>query len=91
MNIGRSIPEIIRTIQALQVAELSNALAPANWIPCEPVITRPPQTFTGLMQRAEEIKENRNGMNWYLSFEKPKECCKINYDESLKEKNPKKQ
>lgn len=78
MNIGRSIPEIIRTIQALQVADSSNALAPANWMPCEPVIVKSPQTFAKLLQRAEEIRENRNGMSWYLSFEEPKECCKYN-------------
>jgi len=77
MNVGRCIPEIIRTVQALQVAESSNAAMPANWIPCQPVIMPIPQTFIGLLEREEEIRRNQNGMSWYLSFEEPKGCCKL--------------
>ena len=77
MNVGRCIPEIIRTVQALQVAESSNAAMPANWIPCQPVIMPIPQTFIGLLEREEEIRKNQNGMSWYLSFEEPKGCCKL--------------
>ena len=77
MNVGRCIPEIIRTVHALQVADCSKASTPANWIPCEPVIMKSPQTFTGLLERKEEIRRNQNGMSWYLSFEEPKGCCKL--------------
>lgn len=77
MNVGRCIPEIIRTVQALQVADASNVLAPANWVPCEPVIMKSPQTFAGLLKRKEEIRKNQNGMSWYLSFEEPKGCCNL--------------
>ena len=77
MNVGRCIPEIIRTVQALQVAESSNAAMPANWIPCQPVIMPIPQTFIGLLEREEEIRKNQNGMSWYLSFEEPKGCYKL--------------
>ncbi len=74
MNVGRSIPEILRALTALQVSDASNASMPANWIPCEPVILPPPSTFAGLLQRNEEITKNRNGMSWYLSFQEPKDC-----------------
>ena len=38
MNVGRSIPEILRSLQALQVADSNNAAMPANWVPCEPCL-----------------------------------------------------
>lgn len=34
MNVGRWIPEILRIVQALQVADENNASTPANWVPC---------------------------------------------------------
>ena len=74
MNVGRWIPEILRVVQALQVADCNKASTPANWIPCKPVILPSPTTFPGLMQRNNEIDKNRNGMSWYLSFKEPKEC-----------------
>lgn len=77
LNIGRFIPEIIRIIQALQMADCAKGSTPANWIPGQPVISPPPQTFCGLQERNEEIKNNRNGISWYLSFkDSPKECMK---------------
>lgn len=82
MNVGRCIPEILRALQALQVADCNGASMPANWIPCEPVILPPPQTFDGLLQRNEEIAQNRNGMSWYLSFKNPQNCSVIGQDES---------
>lgn len=77
MNIGRYIPEIIRTIEALQTAEETNASTPANWIPCEPIIIPPPRTFEELVARNEQIKKERNGMNWYLSFKNPQKCINV--------------
>ncbi len=74
MNVGRFIPEILRTVYALQVSKSSNASMPANWVPCQPVILKLPKTFNELIEREEEIKEKNNGMSWYLSFKEPKEC-----------------
>ena len=70
MNIGRCIPEILRIIQALQTADCSDGATPVNWIPGEPIIQKSPKTFLELKERVENIKENKNGMNWYLSFKK---------------------
>ena len=74
MNIGRCIPEILRLIQALQISSNNNASTPANWVPCEPVILPPPQTFAELQARNTQIEREKNGMAWYLSFKEPKDC-----------------
>ena len=75
LNIGRCIPEILRIIEALQVADCNNASTPANWIQGEPIIVPKPNTYKELEERVKEIKENRNGFSWYLSFmEQSKEC-----------------
>jgi len=77
MNVGRWIPEILRIVQALQVADCNNASTPANWIPCNPVIVPIPRTFQGLQERQNQIQENKNGMSWYLSFKKTDSCKKL--------------
>ena len=83
MEIGRAIPEILRTVHALQIADCNNTMTPANWVPCEPIILPPPKTFIELQKRIIEIQKQKNGMNWYLSFTQPKNCMQI--------ENPKKQ
>lgn len=75
LNIGRFIPEIIRIVQALQMADCSNGSTGANWISGQPVIVSPPKTFEELQTRNAEIEKNRNGITWYLSFKEPPEKC----------------
>ena len=75
LNIGRFIPEIVRIVQALQMADCSNSSTPANWIPNQPVIIPPPKTFQALKERNEEIQKNKNGVSWYLSFKGPPTRC----------------
>lgn len=75
MNIGRFIPEIVRIVQALQMADCTNGSTPANWIPMEPVIIPPPKTFNELLERNNQIEKNRNGISWYLSFKNPENNC----------------
>ena len=74
MNIGRNIPEILRIVRALQVADDNQQMAPANWNPCEPMIMPMPQTFSELQSRIKQINNDRNGMSWYLSFKQPQRC-----------------
>ena len=33
MNVGRCIPEILRTVEALQIADRTGMSTPANWTP----------------------------------------------------------
>lgn len=72
MNIGRFIPEILRTVIALQVSDKNQTATPANWIPNQPVIVPSPKTFEELENRINEIKKQRNAINWYTSFAKIK-------------------
>ncbi len=74
MNVGRCIPEILRALEALQTADCSNGSTPANWIVGGPIIVPNPQTFKELEERAESVKNNKNGLSWYLSFKNPKNC-----------------
>lgn len=78
LNVGRFIPEIIRTIQALQIADCSKGATAANWMPGNPVIVPIPKTFSELEERQNYINENRNGISWYLSFKEPPEICQKN-------------
>ncbi len=71
---GRCIPEIIRGVKALQVADENNVSTPANWVPCNPIIVKSPTTFNRLLDRNKEIEESKNGMCWYLSFKNPENC-----------------
>lgn len=78
LNVGRFIPEIIRIVQALQMAECSKGATPANWLPGNPVIMPVPQTFNGLLERVEQNEQNRNLFSWYLGFKaEPEECKKL--------------
>ena len=75
MNIGRFIPEIIRTVKALQMADCTGGATAANWIPNQPIIIPSPKTYSELEKRVEYINKNRNGINWYLSFKEPNKKC----------------
>ena len=75
MNIGRFIPEIIRTVKALQMADCMEGTTAANWMPNQPIIIPSPKTYSELEKRVEYINKNRNGINWYLGFEEPGKKC----------------
>lgn len=75
MNVGRFIPEIIRIVQALQMADCTKASTGANWMPNQPVILSMPKTVEQLEERIEYINKNKNGKTWYLSFKEPEVEC----------------
>lgn len=75
MNVGRFIPEIIRIVKALQMADCAKGATAANWMPNQPVIVPVPKTYEQLEERVQSINENQNGISWYLNFKQPpKEC-----------------
>ena len=82
LNVGRFVPEIIRTIQALQMADCSKGSTAANWMPGQPVIVPVPKTFEELQERQNSIKENQNGINWYLCFKEPPTICENSSDDN---------
>ena len=75
LNVGRFIPEILRTVEALQMADCANASTPANWVTGNPVIMPAPQTYCELEERQQYLSENNNGMSWYLGFKEPPQKC----------------
>lgn len=82
LNVGRFVPEIIRTVQALQMADCSKGSTAANWMPGQPFIVPAPKTFEELQERQNSIKENQNGISWYLSFKEPPEICEHSSDDN---------
>lgn len=69
MTIGRSIPEILRIVTALQVTDRNKVVTPANWLPGEPTMSPAPKTYSELMYR--EKNPAANGMeckDWYLCY-----------------------
>lgn len=67
LEVGRSIPEILRTLDALQTADRKNAATPANWQPGDPLVLPVPKTYQELLDRVE----NRPGydcIDWYLCY-----------------------
>lgn len=67
LTTGRNIPEILRILDALQMADAEKVATPANWMPGIPVIIPAPTTYEGLKQRIS----SQNGyscIDWYLCF-----------------------
>lgn len=85
LNVGRCIPEILRALEALQLASECKGATPANWTIGGPIINPMPNTFCSLEERAQNVKNDKNGMSWYLSF-KDSECCKQNQVENRETK-----
>ncbi len=75
LNVGRWIPEILRTVEALQMADCSKASTPANWRPGDSVIMKSPQTYPQLQERIVENEEQNNAFSWYLAFKEPDKKC----------------
>lgn len=58
-NMGRSIPEMLRMLDALQAIDAQDALAPANWQPGEPLLKSPTHDL-------DEVFAARNATDWFL-------------------------
>ncbi|RPH39383.1 MAG: peroxiredoxin [Burkholderiales bacterium] len=64
MTNGRSIPEIVRLVTALQTTDKHGVATPEGWLPGEKVIVPPPQTSEAAQKRAGEGYEYTD---WYFS------------------------
>ncbi len=53
-SIGRSIPEMLRMLDALQAIDAKDALAPANWQPGEPLLKPPTQDLDEVFGAGDE-------------------------------------
>lgn len=67
LTTGRWIPEILRIIDSLQLADREKVATPANWVYGMPAVLPPPRTYNELKQRVSNI--NRYCCtDWYLCF-----------------------
>ena len=53
-NMGRSIPEMLRMLDALQAIDAEDALAPANWRPGDPLLKPPTQDLDEVFGAGDE-------------------------------------
>lgn len=64
MNIGRSVEEFLRLIEALQTSDRHKVATPEAWKPGDKVIVPPPQTQAGAEKRKSE---GYDYIDWYFS------------------------
>jgi peroxiredoxin 2/4 len=64
MSLGRNMQEILRVIDALQLADKHQIATPANWKPGDKVIVPAPKTIEGAQER---MKSSYEVTDWYLA------------------------
>jgi peroxiredoxin (alkyl hydroperoxide reductase subunit C) len=65
LTTGRSMPEILRLVKALQTTDAHGVSTPANWQPGDKVVVPAPKTVEEMKRRDAEGLECRD---WYLCF-----------------------
>jgi len=58
-SMGRSIPEMLRMLDALQAIDAQGGLAPANWHPGDPLLKLPTQNL-------DEVFGAKDAADWFL-------------------------
>lgn len=67
LTTGRNISEILRIVEALQMADKEKVATPVGWMPGQPVIVPAPTTYAALMERVKNPNDYMC-VNWYLCF-----------------------
>jgi alkyl hydroperoxide reductase subunit AhpC len=66
---GRSIPEILRLLTALQITDSDHVVTPANWQPGQPALVPAPKTYEELIARQNNpTAQNLNCEDWYWCY-----------------------
>jgi len=69
MTNGRSIPEVLRLLTALQTTDQLKVVTPANWQPGQPAMVPAPQTWNQLVGRIRNPQEqNLDCKDWYWCY-----------------------
>ncbi len=74
---GRSIPEILRLLTALQTTDREHVVTPANWQPGQPALVPPPKTYDALLSRQRD--PGAQGLtcdDWFLCYRQLPEAGK---------------
>ena len=70
MSTGRSIPEILRMVRALQLHDAENVSTPADWTPGEDVLLGSPLTLEEADRRLNSGDDSLQPLSWYLTVRK---------------------
>ena len=70
MSTGRSLPEILRIVQSLQLHDQENVSTPANWQPGDEVILGAPLTLEEAEERMSGKDASVRSLEWYPAFKK---------------------
>ena len=66
---GRSIPEILRLLTALQTTDQFKVVTPANWQPGQPAMVPAPQTYSQLVGRIRNPQDlNLDCKDWFWCY-----------------------
>lgn len=66
---GRSIPEILRLLIAMQTTDREHVVTPANWVPGQPALVPPPQTYQQLLERqADPQAQGLSCEEWWWCY-----------------------
>jgi len=66
---GRSIPEILRLLTALQTSDQYKVVTPANWQPGQPTMVPAPQTYGQLISREQNPQSlNLECKDWFWCY-----------------------
>lgn len=66
---GRSIPEILRLVMALQKTDKDKVVTPANWMPGQPVLVPAPKTYDELLLRQTNPQsQNLTCQDWFWCY-----------------------
>lgn len=66
---GRSIPEVLRLLSALQTTDSDQVVTPADWQPGQQALVPPPQTYEGLVERrASPSPQGLECKDWFLCY-----------------------
>jgi len=66
---GRSIPEILRLLTALQTSDKYHVVTPANWEPGDPALIPPPKTYDELIERQNDaVAQELYCEDWFWCY-----------------------
>lgn len=66
---GRSIPEILRLLTAMQITDRDHVVTPANWQPGQPTLYPTPKTYDELLSRQNNpAAQNLNCQDWFWCY-----------------------
>ena len=66
IQVGRNLAELVRLVEALQLADTNAVSCPADWLPGDPVLAPAPTTVEEAIKRTEGAT-GLDVQSWYLS------------------------